>query len=170
MSENTLLQITKEYQHIESKLLEAGGEMTPDLETWLEEINSKLVTKIDACVYVLERLKAGETYFKAKAQQWLEAARLHSSAEARLKARIKFCMRELETKEIAGDDSSFKLSGGRYRTFVKDPSLLPNEFWKEVVERVPDRELIESAIENGIEVPGVQREEILSLRITQRKK
>lgn len=168
----SLLDITKEYREIEEKLIDSNGEIDDNLELFLAEKTQALTTKIDACVYIIERLKEGESYFKSKADQYNRLAKSHAMAELRLKDRIKFVMNTTENNELLGEENKFKLTGGRSRLVIEDEKKIPQEFIKTIttVESFPDKELIETAINNGIEVPGTHKEEVWSLRILKNKR
>ena len=167
--DQTLLSILSEYQHFERLLVESGGELTPEAETEIESVSSKLITKVDACAYVMERLEVDERYYRDKAAQWTMVARAHANAAKRLKERVKYCMKELGATTLPGEDHVFKLTGGRFKTEIVDETMIPFEYFKEVIVREIDKELIETAIENGVDVPGVVRIEVQTLRIQTKK-
>lgn len=166
---DTLLSLAHEYREIEKSLFESGGEITSVDETQMKEIETKLLSKVDACAYVIERLSVDADYFKTKAAQWIHAAKAYENAAKRLKDRVKYTMREMQLASLEGDDQQFKLTGGRTRIVIDD-KILPKEFWEEVITTQPNRELVETALQNGIDVAGCKIEEIFSLRIATKKK
>lgn len=169
MEKQSLVSIANEYRLLESKLLESEGEVSAEFEYWLSEVNQKLTTKVDSCAFVLERFENDEKHFRAKAIEYSNAARIYANAQKRLKDFIKFAMRQLDTAELSGDDSTFKLSTGRKKLVIHDESKIPDAFWKETVIREIDTSLVDTALKNGIEVPGVTLEDITTLRISPAK-
>lgn len=161
--------MSHEYRQIEKSLFESGGELTTLDEANMKEVETKLLSKVDACAYVIERLNADADYFKTKSAQWTHAAKAYENAAKRLKDRVKYTMREMQLVELQGDDQQFKLTGGRTRIVI-DEKILPKEFWEEVITTQPNRELVETALQNGIDVAGCKIEEIFSLRIATKKK
>jgi hypothetical protein len=105
----------------------------------------------------------------AQAQRFQLAARARANMAQTMKDRVKFVMREMDAKELPGDFNSFKLSSGR-KKLVMDESKIPPEFFMETIVRKPNMELIETALQNGIEVEGCRFEDIYSLRVGPKRK
>lgn len=169
MEKQSLVSIASEYRLLEAKLLESGGEVSEEFETWLSEVSQKLTTKVDACAFVLEKLDHDEKHFRAKAIEYSNVARSYSNSAKRLKEFIKFAMQKLEVSEMAGDDSRMNISTGRKKLTIHDEAKIPDAFWKETVIREIDTSLIDTALKNGIEVPGVTLDDIVTLRISPAK-
>lgn len=169
MEKQSIISIASEYRLLEAKLLESGGEVSEEFETWLSEVNQKLTTKVDACAFMIERFEHDEKYFRAKAIEDTNAARVYANAAKRLRDFVKFAMQKLGVSEITGDDSRMNISTGRKKLTIHDESKIPDAFWKETVIREIDTSLIDTALKNGIEVPGVTLDDIVTLRISPAK-
>lgn len=161
----TLVQLAHGYRQLEETLLQADGELTPELETSLEETTQSLVSKVDACAYVLEQLDADGDYYRKKARALGQVAKTFENMAARLRDRVKYAMGELDVKELTGDDSRFCRSLGGKKLVIANEQDIPAEYWQETVVREINHDLVKLALENGIEIPGARLEDIVRLSI-----
>lgn len=162
MSENlvTLLQNANE---IAEKIIEAEGELTPDLEIELDLSDVAVSKKIDSISFILDRLQSDTEHFKSQAQQYANAARSLENAQKYLKERMKTAMIQYNVTRIDGVDVYFRISKAKARLVV-DEDKLPSNMLMEVIVYKPDNERIRETIIANNEVPGAHLEETYSLR------
>lgn len=150
---------------LETMLVESEGEITEAIAQHL----SALATKVDGCVYMLERFSQINEFYKARAEKLERIAKAAKTAEERLKEYVKTTMQMTDKKEIEGDDFRIKLSPTAPKVNVVDESKLPNKFLVDKVVISPDKKAILQAVKTGEVVPGVVIEENFSLRVYPRK-
>jgi len=161
----TLRELTAEFGFFQQELIDAGGEISPEIETRLAHFEASLTTKADSIAYVLDHLDAEAIYWKAKASDMQKLARSFSNAHERLKDRVKFAMRKMGATEIKGDEQTFSLSDSRKKLVIFDQEKVPDSFLKETIVTEPDKYAIESSLKAGIEVPGCMLEPVYMLRV-----
>lgn len=168
-AKKSLVQLTHQYREIENTLLE--GEITPEVEQSLENTTRELLTKVDACAYVLERLEGDADYYRDKAKAFTQVARTFENMAKRLRERVKYSMLLMDARELCGVDVKFQVSRSGKKLVVDDETLLAPEFWVERTVKEVDYELVKCALENGIDVPGARFEDItrMTVRLTKPK-
>ncbi len=162
----TLASLSRMYADIEHELLANEGELTKEIETRLNNLVLNISTKVDSIAYVLERLDREAEALKARAKMFQSAAKRIQSAQDWLKQYTKVSMQAMSVNELQGQSYRFLLSNSKPKLVVSDEQSIPPEFWTETVARSLDRDLIEMAIANGIDVPGVYYEEVKALRVS----
>jgi hypothetical protein len=162
----TLASLSRMYADIEHELLANEGELTKEIETRLNNLVLNISTKVDSIAYVLERLDREAEALKARAKMFQSAAKRIQSAQDWLKQYTKVSMQAMSVNELQGQSYRFLLSNSKPKLVVSDEQSIPPEFWTETVTRSLDRDLIEMAIANGIDVPGVHYEEVKALRVS----
>lgn len=170
MSESkTLAALFTEANDIGLKLIENEGEITPDLEERLNQLQIDLPEKVDAYVFIMEALEAQEAMYKKRAEFFSRLAKSHSGTRERIKERIKFLMQQGNKDEVLGNDYRFKLSPSKPSLKV-NTELLPAKFTREVVLFEVDKKAIEEALMSGEDVPGAHFECGVTFRIYANKK
>ena len=149
----------------ECALLETGGEITPEIENMLstiidfacngtpEEIKARLASKIDAYHYFIEKMTASSEVLKAQADARYAVATSCSRLVKGLQERLKAAMEKLETTELSGYETRFKLSPTKKSLEINETEL-PTAWLMEVVTYKPDKEKIRAMLESGGEIPG----------------
>lgn len=150
---------------LETMLIESEGEITEAIAEHL----SQVATKVDGCVYMLERFAQINEFYKIRAEKLERIAKAAKTAEERLKEYVKTTMQMTDKKEIEGQDFRIKLSPTAPKVTVKDESKVPNKFMVEKLVISPDKKAILQAIKSGEVVEGVILEESFSLRVYPRK-
>jgi len=167
-SGNSLVALAQLSASVESKLLEAGGEFTPEIEAMLAVVNETLPAKVDAYKAVMDRLDLASEFYSDKAKQYQTAAKSCSKAIERLKDNIKYAMHTLDTKAVEGVDFKFTLAEMASKVVVTGE--VPREYMREVVKLEPDTDAIRSALVMGEKLPFAELKEVFALRSGIRKK
>ncbi len=141
---------------------ETGGELTPDLEAWLAEIEHDEAAKCDAYVHLIKTAEMEAAAAKAEAEQWLARAAARTNFSKRLKERMKLYMEASGRTKIAtatGRTLAIQANGGKVPMVLHtdDTSLLPKEFTRVIV--TPDNEKIREALESGAPLAFAHLEE-----------
>lgn len=168
----SLLAMTAEAAQLETALMAHAeahlGEISPELERMLEEVEAKLAVKADSYKYLLDRLKYSAEMLWGQAESFDRAAKQLDMAQERLRDRIKQVMIMRETQEVNGVNWRWRLQAAAPKLEV-DLDQLPHELKIEKVTYAPNRELINELLRAGKEVPGVKVVPVTTLRSYVRK-
>ncbi len=122
--------IVQEASKIEQMLIESEGEMTAEIEAFLNVNSAELADKVDKYDLVMSRLEAAEMVYKRRADEIYSIATKCKNTRDRLEKNIKFAMQELGTSEVLGNDVRFKLVGTKAKVNILDESKLPKEYMR----------------------------------------
>lgn len=162
---NSLFELSVEANRLEELLLESGGELTPEFETWLEQINTHLETKADSYAHVIDKLNANISMLRENAQAYTQAARSLENAQERIKSRIKEALEAMGRTQLRGNRKAFVLSNCPTRLVINEADL-DSSYTIIKTDYVPDKERIKAALKDGIAVKGAHFEGGKALRIT----
>lgn len=119
MSEFTLIQLTAEAQQIEQKLIETGGELTPELEAAWKDNALAIAQKVDGYHSVLRKFAMAETALDEEIKRLTALKKTAVNAQKTIKSHLKYGM------EIAGLE---KLEGTYCKvSFSKSNSVVVDE-------------------------------------------
>lgn len=168
MSENkSLVALTHEAIEILQTLYASNGEISPELEKRLSEVQNTLAHKVDSYSWIIETLEAEEEKLRARSDMFLRAARGCKAFRDRLKENIKLSMLSMQTKELEGEQVKFQVVAGAPSLKI-DEALLSNAFKVAVFQ--PDKPKIKEALDKGELVPGASYETSWQLRTYAAKK
>lgn len=126
----TLSTLLDEYRAIEDMLVEASGEITPEIEAKLGAFGSELGEKLDGYAGAISYLKGQIDYLKAEAAQYTARAKALSNSVEAMRERMAFAMEKAKQDKIKTEKHSF--------------SIRNTKSWK-LVDDLPDRRLREIA-------------------------
>lgn len=150
-------------------LEETGGELTPTMEVWLNEISTNLMDKVDGYKVVLDDLETESTRLKERAKGFQDAARSIDGIQAQIKDRMKAAMTIMGVDEVSGQDYRFKLSRVKPALVIVQDEL-PESYLMEVRTLVPDKDRLRADLETGGFIPGARFEQNVALRAYVNKK
>jgi hypothetical protein len=159
----TLSDLVARSATITQKIIESGGELSPEIESDLSVVESDLALKVDAYSIVMDRLDREGEFFSEKAKQYQAIARAHTKAVERLRERIKAAMISMGKNELSGSDVRFKLTKTAQRLVLSETELDPT-YLLTVTTQVPDKERIKSDLLSGHSVRGAALDGGLALR------
>jgi hypothetical protein len=165
----TLFSLVAQTNAITQKIIEAGGELTPELEQALTSVDLAVSEKVDGYSFVMERMESDAAFFKAKAAFYSKIAKSAETVQERLKSSIKQAIQDLGSKEVVGNNIRFVLSAVKPKMIIDEMKLSP-DMKMQVTTTVPDKERIREALEGGIPIEGAHLEESTSLRVYPVKK
>lgn len=138
-------------------LAESGGELTPELEAQLNELDLKTAAKIDSYYFLIEKLESDGDFYAKLAEEPMSIATACRSLAKSLKKRIQFGMEAMGVKEIAGNLKRAQLQAAKASLELVEAEV-PEEYkireMKEVI--TIDKAAIRAKLENFEEVPGAK--------------
>jgi hypothetical protein len=161
---NSLYALVAESQNITSALIESGGQLSPELEEALINLEVKLPSKIDAYAAVLERMEMEEEYWKAKAKQYQSIAKGCLNVREKIKESLKTAAEALGSDELLGVDSRFKITNSNPKLII-DQQLLSEDYLVKKVIFEPDSDKIKDDLKAGKEISGAWFLNSKSIRI-----
>lgn len=160
----SLINLTRDLAELETKILQADGEITPETELLLAQLTSDISKKVDNYDLFISGLKRKAEFYKAKAEEFARAQKTILNFVDRMRDRIKQVLPLYPNHEIKGEHAYYKLVTSGKKLVIDDESKLPSKYKITVSEIVPDKELIKSNLEDGILVDGAHLEDIVQLR------
>lgn len=153
----SLVHLAGEVAGLSQALIDNGGVLTPELEALFDLTTGDLRNKVDRYKFMIDGLAERAEYFKKLEDEIKAARKTCENNVERLKDRLKYVMTESGEDELRGNNYRFKMSASKDKLVLDHESgRIPDEYFKEVTERVPDKDAIITAIKMGFEVPGVE--------------
>ena len=160
---NTLAQLALDAAELSRLLLEAQGELSPELEARLAVTDSALLQKVDGYNFIIEEFEAHASIWKRRKDACAAQQKKFEGQAERLKSRIKEALKIMGRKEVTGTYYKFQLRTSAPRLVIDDESKIPATCKMIVQTTVVDKEKVKKALADGIEVPGAHIEENGSL-------
>lgn len=158
----SLADIVGQANAIEMKLMESGGELTPELEAALLQVDASLPEKLDGYDVVMARLAAAEKMWAARADEYARVASALSNAQSRMKERLKWAMGQMGKSEVSGNEVRFTLVNGKPKLVINGE--VPEAYVTIVQTKQADKERIRADLEMGVKIPGASLEPTVQLR------
>lgn len=149
---------------LESQLEESHGEISPEMEEKLFQLDMAKAEDIDRISFILERLESTSLFWKERAEKALCVSSALMKANQRLKDHVKTLMLQSQTTELLGDESKFKLSIGKNKMVVDDETKARTLYGKPIISVAIDKEAIKQDLEKGIDKGVAHLEPIVTLR------
>jgi len=160
----SLLAIQDQYNRIMQVIIENGGELTPELEAALQDIELNRADKVDSYKAVMDKMDVEEILWKERAAEFQTVARACRNVKERLKVNIKALMSSSMVTDVSGNYWRFKLSNSKDSVEITDSREIPAKYCTEKVELVPDKAMILVALQSGEQIDGVVLKKGTSLR------
>lgn len=154
----SLYEIVAQAGVIEREIAEAGGELSPELEKQLSNIDLSLAEKVEGYAQIIDRLESNSVYWKDKANGFMAISRGLDNVVKRIKDGLKNAMIDLKKTEVYGESICYRLGTSKGTLVIDDTSRLPVAFTMQVTSTVPDKEKIRAALERLEIVPGTRLE------------
>lgn len=152
--DTSLVDLHSQATEIERLILENGGELTPEIEQQLTNIDTSIAIKIDGYGYVLDRMKAVEGYWKGQAAKFAAVGKACKNVQDRIKDRLKYVMESRGQKTIEGETVRFTLTDTQGQLEIIDVDALPARYVIETVVKTVDKVAIKEALAAGEDIPG----------------
>lgn len=155
--------IVSETALLEQKIIEAGGEITPEIEALLVVNEAELMDKVDSYNFIIERFDAYEEFYKQRADMFYSISSRCKSAREILKNNILLAMERLGKKEIQGEDFRFALVKSKASVVIEDEKLIPEDYKTKVITEKVDKSRLSADLQMG-PIPGAKLQEGFHLR------
>lgn len=158
MNSKPLFELVSQANELSEKIVESGGEITPEMETALALNETAIATKVDSYAVLMDRSALEESYWRARAAECEAIARGFKKVAERLDNNIHQAMKAMSVTEITGDEYKFKIQKCGSRLVIEDKEALPKEYVIQTVVTEPDKARIKSALSEGFKVSGAKLE------------
>ena len=160
---NTLTALAVEAMQLAQMIVEAGGEISPEVEARLDVNQEMIRKKTDNYVAAMDQFELQSEYWKKKADACRTIAKAFEAMNDQMRDRIKFVLNEMQMNEIRGDEYRFKLSKLKPKLVIEKSEAVPKEFSMQVITRVPDKEKITQMLNDGFSIEGCRMEDVYRL-------
>jgi hypothetical protein len=160
----TLHSLVQQAQAIEAAIVEVGGELSPELEKLLENLDLTIAEKLDGYSFIMDRFENEAAFFRTKADTFARVSKGLLLFQDKLKERVKLAMVAMGKDEVKGNEVRFKLSNSAPKLVIENESMLPAAYQKIVQTVVPDKEKIREDLSIGLSVEGCKLVNGKSLR------
>jgi hypothetical protein len=165
----SLFELVAQSNGLTQMIIEAGGELSPELEKQLTQLDLSVAEKVDGYNFAIDRLALEASHWKSKADFYLKIAKACETAQARIKDSLKKAMLDLGKTEIQGNDIRYVLSNTQPKLELDEKALDP-AYKMEIRELVPDKERIKLELKRGAQISGAKLIPGYSLRPYANKK
>ena len=145
-AKESLLTLTEDLRALDELLTESLGEITPEVELWMQEYADKLKGKVDSIAWFIRTCEARAAGFKAPARAVSQSvdelnakAKTEENKVVRIKEYVRLCLDRMKETKVQGDVYSLGIenNGGALslevaEPFKSDPSKLPAELRRSV--------------------------------------
>ena len=157
METRSLFKITEELQGIIEHLLEHEGELTPEIESSLSQLDDALKKKSDG---IVDWIKYQESLIDIAKQRRDEMISFIKKTESRIEkfsGYINNCLMKMEVDKIEGDLSKIVKRKPSEIVIITDEKIIPFEYIKvpELVVTI-DKVEIKKALKSGIDISGAK--------------
>lgn len=159
----TLIDLIGKYRDVVTTMIDSGGELTPEVERLMQEIDSELPKKIDSYAVIDERLDAEIKYLKNIETQIKGKRQQLENIKKNCNDRIKMAILAMEKKTVEGEYYKYSLARSKPKIII-DEGMVPKEYKKEIVVIEVDKKMIEEDLKTGVMVAGAKLEDSYSLR------
>lgn len=151
-----LHEITADFLALEDLLLESGGEVTPEVEALIAEMEGNLEAKADGYAALIQEWQADAEKWKAEEQRCAGHRKARENAAAALKARLCEAMVTLGREKV--ETERFKVAVQRAAPSVEllvEPDVLPEAYQRVIPATVSaDKKAIADALKSGEDLSG----------------
>jgi len=165
MSEQkSLMSLVKDHHKLDEDLFKADGELSAEMEEFLQITEKGLAQKVDSYKMYMDHLEYRSEYFKNLAIQALQYEKSFLNQIKRMKEILRFTMLQMQTNELKGEQYRFALTEPSAKLVIENEELVPVKFTKEEIIFKMDRDAIKAALESGEAVAGAKLETTNQLR------
>lgn len=142
---------------LEQMLLESGGEITPEIEPYLQVKEVNLPEKIDNYSMMMDRMEHISDFYTQKAIEFTKFAKAAKNIIDRCKVNLEISMKELNVAELVGHDYKFILKNNPPSVQIDNEALIEDAY-KEIIpeQKVIRKTKIAEDLKLGVPVAGAQ--------------
>lgn len=158
----SLYELTSEHRLICDAIEEAGGEITPEIETMLAINEENFVSKAEGYAEIIAKYAQMAENAKARKAQLDTVQKVAENAVKRMKERILGAMQEYDLQKIECGVHKFSLRTSK-AVEITDEAKIPNDYIK--VSTSVDKTKLRADLMAGVVVEGATLKENKSLQI-----
>lgn len=160
----SLVRLAEESAKIEIALAESGGELTPEIEAMLAEIDVKLPEKVENYAMLMDRMDDLAEFYESRMEMLAKMKSAAIKVVERCEQNLKLAMEKTGETEIKGVDVRFKLSPTAGKVVIENEELIDPAYT--VIEQVRkiEKKRIGEDLKAGVPVKGARLEVGTSLR------
>lgn len=165
MSDNkSLVVLAEQAAKVETMLIESNGEISPELEAMLAEIDLALPEKVESYDLLLSRMETLSNFYLERAEMLEKMAKAASNVIERCQENLKLAMAKMQVDELKGIDVRYKLTNTAGKVVIENEELIPAGYT--VIEQVKkiEKKRIAEDLKLGVPVNGARLEIGKSLR------
>jgi hypothetical protein len=156
------LQLITQASDIVNKLVESGGEITPELEEIINGLSLDTERYADRVKYVIDELDSYADKLSSKIKVLQSAKKALDNNRDNLSERLKYVLANKELTEVIGSDYVAKVSSSQPKLVIDDNLLVPESY--KIITFEIDKDAIKDALKKGLDVPGCRLEQSKTLR------
>jgi hypothetical protein len=160
----SLMSYVKDHHQLDEELFRNEGELTTEMEQFLEINEKGLAQKVDSYKLYIDHLEYRAEYFKNIAEQAQVYEKTFLNQIKRMKENLRFAMQNMNTDELKGEQYRFALTEPTDKLVIENENDIPVKFTKEEIVFKMDRDAIKKALQSGEQVPGAKLEITQQLR------
>lgn len=149
----SLYSLVSQYNELMRRIAEQGGEITPELDAVLMQVDVKLPEKVEAYNHIIDHFYTDSEFWKKKKDEMYRMQRGCENAALRLEKAIKLACKAMGVTELQGVTHYFKLQGVK-KSLIVDEAQLPPQYFEIVQTKVVRSDDIRKVLEMGETVPG----------------
>jgi len=161
-----LYEIPQALRAVEAAIIEAEGELTPEMEAQLEALTEDFDRKVEYLALLAREAKAEAAGYKVEADRLAAHVRAASNREAGIKRYLQFCLESAGVPKVTGTLATVALqkNGQPSIRYDGDPQSLPPAYQRVTV--AVDTRALHDALKGGEDLPeGVTVEHGQHVRI-----
>ncbi len=152
-----LYELSKELAKINDELITAEGDLSPDLEKRLDEVNLAITEKAHGIRKWLAIVEGDGGALDAEIKRLTRIKKTNENLYERLKEYVKKNMEIADKKKIETPIGTFTIAKSPASLEIITPEAVPDTFKDEVPAHLEiNKKRIKEAIEEGYEVPGAK--------------
>lgn len=152
-----LYELSTELATINDELITAEGELSPDLEKRLDEINLAITEKSTGIRKWLAIIEGDDGMLEGEIRRLQKIKKTNENLHNRLKEYVKVNMELIGKKKIETPLGTFTISKSPNSMEIVAPDAIPDEFKDIVPQHLEvNKTRIREALDEGYEVPGAK--------------
>lgn len=150
-----LYEYTNEYQKV-IDLIEECDEITPEIMDMLESVSTDAKSKaVNVGAYIKNLEAMSKSMDDAMNQMQLRQFKVEAKIE-NMKNYLKYNMESMKLKELNTPEFDIRIRYNNYSLHIEDPSMLPDEYFKEKVTKSIDKQQMIKDLKNDMLISGAK--------------
>lgn len=141
---------------LENKLMESGGEITPELDEQLSNLHANMTTKIDSYAYVLNSFKFRKEFALQRLKEWEAVVAQCEHTIDNINKMLDFNLNLLNKDRVDGMEYTVMRQNNPASVEIIDEAILPGKYLvTETKTKINKREILDD-LKKGFVIPGAE--------------